>query len=192
VDIPDFITSGESVVPNETNLEPNVSLSTKDKPAATSKTADKPEDTAAKKAASSVAEPQQSTTAPKVTGKPEENKGTSEGTGTTKKVKKIVKKRNPVLHTPQTAQETVAKTLEAAAATKSDMTVYKANGEQARDVSQMEGRVKRGPRVGRGMVEEPATTDGTMEVTEQSFESATQAPTKSVGVVDDFSMEEKF
>ena len=36
---------------------------------------------------------------------------------------------------------------------KVDKTVYKANGEQAREVPPMEGRVGRGPRVGRGMVE---------------------------------------
>lgn len=104
-----------------------------------------------------------------------------------------MKKRNPVLHTPQTAQETVAKTLEAAAAVKTDKTVYKANGEQAREVPPMEGRVKRGPRVGRGMVEENTEIENTIEVTEASFDSVSEnATTKSMGVVDDFSMESKY
>ena len=99
-----------------------------------------------------------------------------EGTPTKKVKKKIIKRRNPVIQTPQTAQETVAKTVEAAAATKGDKTVYKANGEQAREANPMEGRVKRGPRVGRGMVEE----------------NGTPAEGTSLGVVDDFSLGDKF
>lgn len=102
-----------------------------------------------------------------------------------KKVKKVVKKRNPVIHTPQTAQETVAKTLEAAANNKVDKTVYKANGEQAREVPPMEGNVKRGPRVGRAVVEE-AADNSTVKETSSAKEG------KSVGVIDDFTMEKKF
>ena len=108
----------------------------------------------------------------------------------TKKVKKVVKKRNPVLHTPQTAQETVAKTLEAAANNKVDKTVYKANGEQAREVPPMEGNVKRGPRVGRSMVEDVAAND--KNAVFEEVESKTVKEGKSVGSIDDFSMEKKF
>ena len=108
----------------------------------------------------------------------------------TKKVKKVVKKRNPVLHTPQTAQETVAKTLEAAANNKVDKTVYKANGEQAREVPPMEGNVKRGPRVGRSMVEDVAGND--KNAVFEEVESKTVKEGKSVGSIDDFSMEKKF
>ena len=102
-----------------------------------------------------------------------------------KKVKKVVKKRNPVIHTPHTAQETVAKTLEAAANNKVDKTVYKANGEQAREVPPMEGNVKRGPRVGRAVVEE-AADNSTIKETSSAKDG------KSVGVIDDFTMEKKF
>lgn len=120
-------------------------------------------------------------------------KAASDGNGEPRKVtKKVVRKRNPVLHTPQTAQETVAKTLEAAAAAKGDKTVYKANGEQAREVPTQEGRVKRGPRVGRGMVEETAgvPVNPTEKETERK-ETVSDAPTRSLGVVDDFSMDDK-
>ena len=108
----------------------------------------------------------------------------------TKKVKKVVKKRNPVLHTPQTAQETVAKTLEAAANNKVDKTVYKANGEQAREVPPMEGNVKRGPRVGRSMVEDVAANDKNAVFEEVEGKNVKEG--KSVGSIDDFSMEKKF
>ncbi len=103
-----------------------------------------------------------------------------------KKVKKIVKKRNPVIHTPQTAQETVAKTVEAATKNQVDKTVYRANGEQEREVPPMEGNVKRGPRVGRSMVEDVAS-DQTAVAEEVNAPSG-----KSVGTIDDFSMEPKF
>ena len=97
------------------------------------------------------------------------------------------------MHTPQTAQETVAKTLEAAAAAKTDKTVYKANGEQAREVPPMEGRVKRGPRVGRSMIDEMAE-GGAIDAAataEDAFEVTTEPMGKSMGVVDDFSMGDK-
>lgn len=112
--------------------------------------------------------------------------GKTEGTG--KKVKKIVKKRNPVIHTPQTAQETVAKTVEAAK--KVDKTVYKANGEQAREVPAMEGRVKRGPRVGRGLVEEHSPSEGDPLESSKMAETVQTEP-KSMGMVDDYKMDPK-
>lgn len=195
VNIPDFITSGEKVVPNETPLEPNVNLNPQQKsePVAAKPQADPvPEAAVTTEQALDVTKsqpvqvtPAQQTAAPAANG---------QQAAPTKKVKKkIVKKRNPVLHTPQTAQETVAKTLEAAAAAKVDKTVYKANGEQAREVPPMEGRVIRGPRVGRGMVENQVETgeQDAFEVETAAFPE-TDAPTKSLGVVDDFSMEEKF
>ncbi len=191
VNIPDFITSGEKVVPNETPLEPNVNV----KPAAEAPVTSQTEimNTAAETIATK--EPENSQP---VVAQPSENVSQPSASQTnsapTKKMKKkIVKKRNPVLHTPQTAQETVAKTLEAAAAAKVDKTVYKANGEQAREVPPMEGRVVRGPRVGRGMVENQvdAADENGFEVETTAFHDES-VPTKSLGVVDDFSMEEKF
>lgn len=185
VNIPDFITSGEEVVPNETSVHTTSNL--KDKKAAPKAA----EVAVATEAAAMETLPEQVTVekvAPAAS-----NDVTGAAQGTTKKVKKkIVKKRNPVLHTPQTAQETVAKTLEAAAAAKVDKTVYKANGEQAREVPPMEGRVKRGPRVGRGVVEEQVGTvnEDAFEVETQSFSE--EGTGKSLGVVDDFSMEKKF
>jgi hypothetical protein len=123
---------------------------------------------------------------------PETSKEGVGAEGTQKKVKKkIVKKRNPVMHTPQTAQETVAKTLEAAAAVKVDKTVYKANGEQAREVPPMEGRVKRGPRVGRSVVDESVEIK-TVGAENAGFEVTTEPMGKSMGVVDDLSMPKKF
>lgn len=186
VNIPDFITSGEKVVPNETPLDANVSL--KKTEAAPVEAAVKAVDTAnaSKDVPAAVNSGKQMEASTSTAG--------TDGDNSSKKIKKkIVKKRNPVLHTPQTAQETVAKTLEAAASVKTDKTVYKANGEQAREVPPMEGRVKRGPRVGRGMVEENTEIENTIEVTEASFDSVSEnAATKSMGVVDDFSMESKF
>ncbi|HCJ07962.1 MAG TPA: hypothetical protein DHV96_06260 [Lachnospiraceae bacterium] len=197
VNIPDFITSGEKVVPNETPLEANVNLNSE---TASEPAAAKAQDNAVSEAAAT-AEPVADVTAPKnepVQSAPSQQVAASTTNGQqvapTKKVKKkIVKKRNPVLHTPQTAQETVAKTLEAAAAAKVDKTVYKANGEQAREVPPMEGRVKRGPRVGRGVVENQVESNDqdAFEVETAAFPEG-EAPTKSLGVVDDFSMEDKF
>lgn len=232
VNIPDFITSGESVVPNETPLEPNVSVKKaqpKEAPVGTDSntTGAQPnaigaqpnspvfEDSAkltaadAIKASTAAAVNNIKASTPAVeigdlsateaeepaTKKAASTEGTSENSEPKKVKKKIVKRRNPVLHTPQTAQETVAKTLEAAAAAKvdKDKTVYKANGEQAREVPPQEGRVKRGPRVGRGVVEGTAETEGNAEEAEQQKEKkkASDAPTKSLGVVDDFSMDPK-
>lgn len=201
VNIPDFITSGESVVPNETPLEPNVSLKQREnvaaanvqnvKPAASTASAmpDKPAEPAGAQVQmrNPQAAPSQNTAAGTAQG---EMAATSEA-APRKVKKKIVKKRTPVMHTPQTAQETVAKTLEAAAAAKSDKTVYKANGEQAREVPAMEGRVTRGPRVGRGMVEGKPVAEEVVEVTEQPFGEVKSEPGKSMGMVDDFSMKEK-
>lgn len=57
----------------------------------------------------------------------------------------------------------------------------------------MEGRVKRGPRVGRGMVEENAQSDNPFEVTTQPMDSVTgQESGKSMGVIDDYAMDKKF
>jgi hypothetical protein len=208
VNIPDFITSGEKVVPNETPLEPNVSVKadnsttqTKKVPeaktpstAAVQQTVDSTQTAGGVKKNETVApieekmvQAEEKAVLPET---PAEEKATE---GTPKKVKKkIVKKRNPVMHTPQTAQETVAKTLEAAAAVKVDKTVYKANGEQAREVPPMEGRVKRGPRVGRSVVDETIETTPVESAENASFEVTTEPMGKSMGVVDDLSMPEKF
>ncbi|MGN0154588.1 MAG: hypothetical protein ACI4A3_09055 [Lachnospiraceae bacterium] len=200
VNIPDFITSGEKVVPNETPLEPNVNVNRQPQADAEKTPAAEQAEAVQKTAALDVNE---TAAASEISGNSMAagNNSVSEidgdsvqgdGSAPKKVKKKIVKKRNPVLHTPQTAQETVAKTLEAAAAAKVDKTVYKANGEQAREIPPMEGRVKRGPRVGRGMVEGYAKPeDDVFEIETEDFENS-GAPAKSMGVVDDFSMEEKF
>ncbi len=200
VNIPDFVASGEKVVPNETPLEPKKAVSNTQ--ATTSAPVDSPK---AATSATSVAQPKttpvassavnHTATNPSATTIKEETIVTEqiEADGTKKIKKKIVKRRTPVIQTPQTAQETVAKTVEAAAAAKVDKTVYKANGEQAREVSSMEGRVKRGPRVGRGMVEENAQVDDAFEITTQSMESVSAGNTgKSMGVIDDYTMDKKF
>lgn len=209
VNIPDFISSGENTVPNETPLKSNIPVK---------KEAEVKENTVSVKRQNTASfsqnvnkehvksQPVQpaadgKSVIPAFPSKNEQasgsvNKGTlehsqstknisadNEGTTTRKVKKKIVKKRNPVIHTPQTAQETVAKTLEAAAAAKVDKKVYKANGEQERVVPPMEGRVTRGPRVGRGMVEEPVT-DVKKEVNTASGD------TKSIGVLDDYDIKE--
>lgn len=228
VNIPDFITSGEMVVPNETPLEANLSVSDKEQSNAAvqpvvSGTASERQNVAAGSSGGSEALNDPKAAAPinqaypsnaqadiSRNNTPVSESGTvspvpaeanaqpvsaSDGTaGQPRKVKKkIVKKRNPVMHTPQTAQETVAKTLEAAAAVKTDKTVYKANGEQAREVSPMEGRVKRGPRVGRSMIDEMAEGSAmdAAATAEDAFEVTMEPLGKSMGVVDDFSMGEK-
>ena len=187
VTIPDFIASGEKVVPNETPLEPNVPVKA-------------PVQEKTRTSAPSVSEKAEVDSAPTVAIPVEEVKREIAATNETvtsdetKKVtKKIVKKRMPVVQTPNTAQETVAKTVETAAAAKVDKTVYRANGEQAREVPPMEGRVKRGPRVGRSMVEESASVEDAFEITTQYMESVTAAPAgKSMGVIDDYTMEKKY
>ncbi len=196
VNIPDFITGAESSAASD----PGAKAAARPegaKPVPASQPGTKPEtvkpagtQTAAK--AVKQADAEMTATAEK-TGNTPVGKAPTAGDGETRKVtKKVVRKRNPVLHTPQTAQETVAKTLEAAAAVKGDKTVYKANGEQAREVPTQEGRVKRGPRVGRGMVEETAgvPVNPTEKETERK-ETVSDAPTRSLGVVDDFSMDDK-
>lgn len=207
VNIPDFITNGDKVVPNETPLEANVPS---EKAAEVNKTvtanpAEKnsqmQNQNSVKEAGSVQSAKPVVKTAPVTTQSAASSVQKTENTvqdtaqnggGTTKKVKKkIVKKRNPVLHTPQTAQETVAKTLEAAAAAKVDKTVYKANGEQAREVPPMEGRITRGPRVGRGMIEGQTQAGEEIPVSGADM-NAESASVKSMGVVDDFSMEKKF
>ena len=55
----------------------------------------------------------------------------------------------------------------------------------------MEGRVTRGPRVGRGMVEKTPVAEEVLEVTEQPLGEVTSEPGKSLGMVDDFAMKEK-
>lgn len=204
VNIPDFITNGDKVVPNETPLEANVSIKKTVQSTQTgteapaSRTSQRPplnpvdrsQSIPAAEMTKTASKASVSQTAASLAAETENAAGGSvpAGTAQTKKVKKkIVKKRNPVLHTPQTAQETVAKTLEAAAAAKVDKTVYKANGEQAREVPPVEGRITRGPRVGRGMVE-----GHTQAGDDKAFANADSVPAKSLGVVDDFSMEEKF
>lgn len=210
VNIPDFITSGETVVPNEILLEPSEPAKKQEPETAVNNAADTQNvvnmGKTAPQSSKKVVEAKANTSSMALTDKNDsnvnspapasspQNETTADGAAAPKKIKKkIVKKRNPVLHTPQTAQETVAKTLEAAAAAKVDKTVYKANGEQAREIPSMEGRVKRGPRVGRGMVEGAIGTEETSALTDQSVDSVSvTASTKSMGVVDDFSMEEKF
>lgn len=88
-------------------------------------------------------------------------KNTQAAPGEKKIIKRVVKKRNPVIHTPQTAQETVARTVEAAK--KVDKSGVVLNGDGNREVPAMEGRVKRGPRVGRGMVEGQSEGSGPVE-----------------------------
>ncbi|MBO5088524.1 MAG: hypothetical protein J6C01_07600 [Lachnospiraceae bacterium] len=202
VDIPDFVATGEKVVPNETPLEPKKTTVSNTTPAvATGSNSVNAESTPMTNVSQPASKPVQQkpvvqthVAAPTDTVK-EETIITEqiEADGTKKIKKKIIKRRNPVIQTPQTAQETVAKTVEAVAAAKVDKTVYKANGEQARAAADMEGRVKRGPRVGRGMVEENAQSDNPFEVTTQPMESVTpQESGKSMGVIDDYAMDKKF
>lgn len=182
IDIPDFVATGEKYVPNDIPLEANVEA----KPA---KDKNVPPNVSQKTGANRVSNQGTSAGAAaeskKAASPAEGGQNTSDNPNGTKKVKKIVKKRNPVIHTPQTAQETVAKTVEAAAANKVDKSVYKANGEQSRDVPPMEGNVKRGPRVGRAMVEDIASGDIVIETSEKPTAG------KSVGTIDDFAMEKK-
>ena len=189
VDIPDLTSKGAKVVPNETPLQANVSLKSPEPKDAVKKntvvpqvkqTADEPKEKVIpikENLSVSAAGVQKQESVSK--------EETADDSATKKVKKKIVKRRNPVVHTPQTAQETIAKTLEAAANAKVDKTVYKANGEQSREVPTMEGRVKRGPRVGRGVVEQP-TTGNQNKGSEKPAEA-----NKSLGVLDDFSMEKK-
>lgn len=175
VEIPDFVASGEAVVPNETPLEVSASQ--------VSSAQNIPSDNiSSQQEVAAALDPIQgdldaeSGIVGTVGVAPSHNQENQDGTE--KKVKKkIIKKRNPVIHTPQTAQEAVAKTVEAANANKTEKTVYKANGEQAREVPPMEGKVKRGPRVGRG------------EVTENTVSTDEKV---SVGTIDDLSMDNKF
>lgn len=197
VNIPDFIASGEKVVPNETPIEtkPPVQKASVQQsmngaglnPAMSHQNTNKSVAAVTKSTKKDMADSVVATELKEETIITEQ----IEADGTKKIKKKIIKRRNPVIQTPQTAQETVAKTLEVAAATKVDKTVYKANGEQARDASSVEGRVKRGPRVGRAMVEENGVQENAFEVTTQSMDSVTE-PTKSMGVIDDYTMEKKF
>ncbi len=199
VTIPDFVASGEKVVPNETPLDmkkpeqPVVSQTPKDTTPSTQKvTPTQPVSTQSNATAKTPVAPQRTMTATNTSGVVKDEVIVSEqieADGTKKIKKKIIKRRTPVIQTPQTAQETVAKTVEAAAAAKVDKTVYKANGEQAREAQAVEGRVKRGPRVGRGVVEENSQAEDAFEVTTQSMDSVTG---KSMGVIDDYTMEKKF
>lgn len=192
VDIPDFISSGEPVVPNETPLEVNVQPKKEPVDGNSVQVPSGIRKDNEKSVAQAIANSpmgEVAVTADSLVGNIEEESGvvgsvgvapstvTAEE-GSEKKVKKkIIRKRNPVIHTPQTAQEAVAKTVEAANVNKTEKTVYKANGEQAREVPPMEGNVKRGPRVGRGEVtDSPVNTEGTV----------------SVGTIDDFSMDKKY
>lgn len=201
VNIPDFISGGDKVVPNETPLAATESVSVQEgKKTVVKKTVGAETVNSAPAQALEDLSQKQAAAVPKTAAVPtgQEVPDTAakvSGTEGTKKVKKkIVKRRNPVIHTPQTAQETVAKTLEAAAAAKVDKTVYKANGEQAREIPSMEGRIKRGPRVGRGMVEEHAEEQSPANMAEENLNQTAEqdASSQSLGVVDDFSMEEKF
>lgn len=191
VDLPDFISSGETVVPNETPLEVSAKNDTKTDNAVqipnqlrkeTEKSVAQVVENSPVAEAAAALDPimgnldEESGVVGTVKVAPSANADAENG-GEKKVKKKIIKKRNPVIHTPQTAQEAVAKTVEAATANKTERTVYKANGEQAREVPPMEGNVKRGPRVGRGDGAEMA---------------ATTEPTVSVGTIDDLSMEKKY
>ena len=145
VEVPDLIATGEEFVPNETPVEATVSAKT-GKPIPTFLSDES------------------------VKNEPDKDDNSEKP----KKVKKVVRKRNPVLHTPQTAQETVAKTLEAAAAnTSSDKAVFKANGEPARVTNNDKDTF--------------IVTEYTGETEEKA--SDTKAPVgKSMGVVDDFAI----
>lgn len=202
VNIPDFISGGEKVVPNETPLAATAPVQRQEekKTAVKKPAADETVNHAPTQEAAELNQSNASAVSDTKTVSKEREAGktvtTASGAEGTKKVKKkIVKRRNPVIHTPQTAQETVAKTLEAAAAAKVDKTVYKANGEQAREIPPMEGRVKRGPRVGRGMVEEHAEEQNNVNAAKDNVAPVadqTGAAAQSLGVIDDFSVEEKF
>lgn len=190
VTIPDFITSGETTVPNETPLEPNVNVKKKEPMPLKeeTKTEQRPVPKTEPAADGKSVIPafpvkDEAAVTSETHGIGVQDTGADAGTEETPKVKKkIVKKRNPVIHTPQTARETVAKTVEASATAKVNKTVYRANGEQGRVVPPMEGRVSRGPRVGRGMVEEPAAS-------EKQPDTASANAT-SLGVLDDFEIQE--
>lgn len=193
VEIPDFIASGESVVPNETPLEVSAAKKTNE-PATQASSVQVPnnlrrENPAAASVQAAAASAQAAPALDPIQGNLDVDSGVVGTVGVApastqnsmddaeKKVKKkIIKKRNPVIHTPQTAQEAVAKTVEAANMNKTEKTVYKANGEQSREVPPMEGKVKRGPRVGRGEV-----TDAGVSAEE----------TVSMGAIDDLTMDKK-
>lgn len=176
ITLPDFAATGEEVVPNEIPLEATVELSPSEV-----------KDVTPAKEVEAKAPVNDTSSIDDIFQEIESDNPIVITEEKTKKVKKVVKKRNPVIHTPQTAQETVAKTLEAAANNKGDKTVYKANGAQSREVPPMEGNVKRGPRVGRSMVEDVAEKEPV--VTE---EKAAPKNGKSVGTIDDFTMEKKY
>lgn len=180
VDIPDFISSGESVVPNETPLE--VSAKTMGEPVPNASAVQVPnqlkkenEKSVAQALSTSVKTDVAATVEPAMNhldsdsgivgavGVAPSKELEGENEGEKKIKKKIVRKRTPVIHTPQTPQEAVAKTVEAALVNKTEKTVYKANGEQAREVPPMEGNVKRGPRVGRADVSEETVSVGTLD-----------------------------
>lgn len=187
VDIPDLIATGEDFVPNDTPLEATISAKT-GKPVSENVTASVPDKSSSEVISNS--DEDFSEHSKTVQGENAEK---------TKKVKKVVRKRNPVIHTPQTAQETVAKTLEAAAAsTNTDKAVFKANGEPARVSSNDSNMnsVKRGPRVGRAVVSDnmdDLDNQDTFIVTEYTGETEEKTPVgKSMGTIDDFSMDKKF
>ena len=192
VDIPDLIATGEDFVPNDTPLEATISAKT-GKPVSEKVASNNTDDSSSEAVPNNDKDfSDQSKTVQ------------NENSEKTKKVKKVVRKRNPVLHTPQTAQETVAKTLEvAAASTNTDKAVFKANGEPAR-VSSNDGNgisgnansVKRGPRVGRAVVSDDTddlNNQDTFIVTEYTGETEEKTPVgKSMGTIDDFSMDKKY
>lgn len=156
VNIPDFIATGEKVVPNETPLK-----STAEQNASLVNNADIKE--------------------------MEQNLEVLEDD--TKKIKKkIVKKRNPVMNTPHTAHETVARTLQASE-NKGEKTVYKANGEQARAVSLADK--KKSPIVNRVKSNGYSQLDDVVEIDTSSIDQISTSK-NSMGVIDDFDMDKKF
>lgn len=150
-------TAGNNASSVQRNVNTAAAGSTQEKAAASAetkketKTASAPQDKAAIDIAAARAERKEETVA----------KTAQTAPGEKKIIKRVVKKRNPVIHTPQTAQETVARTVEAAK--KVDKSGVVLNGDGNREVPAMEGRVKRGPRVGRGMVEGQSEGSGPAE-----------------------------
>ena len=170
VDIPDLIATGADYVPNETPLEATVSAKT-GKPVVsgtvskTDSVTNADETLAGSVKEKMPKEEKADDTKASASGNDEE----AEENQKPKKVKKVVRKRNPVLHTPQTAQETVAKTLEAAAANKTEKAVYKANGEPAR-----------------------VSSNDAFVVTDYTDDEGENVPVgRSMGVIDDFTMDKK-
>lgn len=200
VEIPDLIATGEEYVPNDTPLEATISAKTGRKVSPLENDVPSKLNDTTKRDIEERADASINASEVNDGFKEKQDAAQDESADKPKKVKKVVRRRNPVIHTPQTAQETVAKTLEAAAAsTNSDKAVFKANGEPARvsssDGTLSQSNVKKGPRVGRSVVTDDIgnTDDDTFIVTEYTQDNKENVSAgKSMGTIDDFSMEKKY